>query len=97
MAFAQGKVEMQIWTGIMTASSLIRRGDRDDRGFCGLQHPVRDRDVRALLQDGAPPHVVAPLPRLHLLLHLTPHAHRLLPRRGKYRVTILVGKNLPLT
>ena len=83
MVSAQGKVEMQMGDGIMTAT-FIRRGDRDDRGFCGLQHPVRDRDVRALLQDGAPPHVVAPLPRLHLLLHLTPHAHRLLPRRGKY-------------
>ena len=99
VVFAKGKVEMQIWTGIMTAP-LIRRGDRDDRWVCGVQHPVRDRDVRALLQDGAPPHVVAPLPRLHLLLHLTPHAHRLLPRRGKCNLSmdlIQIGvQDLPL-
>ena len=78
----------------MTASSLIRRGDRDDRGFCGLQHPVRDRDVRALLQDGAPPHVVAPLPRLHLLLHLAPHPHRLLPRRGEFNLWTRLSFNI---
>ena len=62
---------------------FLRRGHRDDRGLGRLQHPLRDRDVRALLQDGAAPHVVAALPRLHLLLHLAPRAHHLLPRRGR--------------
>lgn len=45
-----------------------------------LQHPVRDRDVRVIFQDGFAPHVVAVVSGLFLLLRGPHHAHHLLLR-----------------
>lgn len=46
---------------------LRRRRHRHHRRLRGLQHPLCHRHVRHLLQDRAIAHLVAALPRLHLL------------------------------
>jgi len=47
--------------------------------YDSVQHPVRDRDVRPLLEDGPVAHLVAFVPRLLVLQHQPAGADLLLP------------------